>query len=455
MSAFVECCLKRRAQALAALFVAFGLSGCLAIAVLTPPYANLDEAAHFFRADAISLGGLIGERRDHLPSGGTVDTSIYRNAREFWPMPRLDRLAIDEVFSFEWDGKTHYLPFETTAINPPTSYLPAVVGIWLGKWLRLDVATTLALARCLDALAYVAIGAVSIAISEAAAPMLFTLLLLPTAMNQAAAVTHDGWLLAWSAVAASLAARGLRREEPGARRKHALLLSGALAMIVVDRPPYLPLAVIPLLLPLSLRFRVTASATIGALCLLWVASMLAFVATPFPTAIGAAPPNATRQLQLLLHDPGDIGLVILRTLAASASDMYLQFIGWSGWLLPSGFYSIATVVMALSALLSAGTAERSAGRRDRAVVASAILLAAALVVVAAYVTWTSPGSRTAWGVQGRYLLPLAMFLPVALPEMKPCRRALQCVMLTTVALFPAAGITAVLHAIVQHFYVGN
>ncbi|UGV25861.1 DUF2142 domain-containing protein [Rhodopseudomonas boonkerdii] len=91
------------------------------------------------------------------------------------------------------------------------TYLPAVVGIWLGKSSGLSVVRTLYLARLLTGIATTLIGAIAIAVAIRSALWLFCVLLLPMTLSQMNAVTQDGMIFAMAALGVAMLATSVRR----------------------------------------------------------------------------------------------------------------------------------------------------------------------------------------------------------------------------------------------------
>jgi len=60
-------------SALAAIMVIYGLIAVVLLSINLPPFQNPDELTHFFRAEHISRGNLIGKRFEAYKSGGVVD----------------------------------------------------------------------------------------------------------------------------------------------------------------------------------------------------------------------------------------------------------------------------------------------------------------------------------------------------------------------------------------------
>ena len=454
-TATIEYCLARRSSLLAILFIAYGLTGCLGAAVLMPPFANIDEAVHFMRADQISLGGLIGERRLPDRSGGMIHGDILKLDYMIWSTlhdvdHRIDSDELKDARAITWDGRLAYVSFPTSSFYPPTSYVPGVIGILLGRAANLGIAATLLLARAMDAIAYVIVGALAVASAGAAAPALFTVLLLPTSIVQGASVSQDSLLIALSGLAAALTISNLC-EHPHSGLRRMLLLSIVIGAIVTARPPYLPLAALPLLISgTALRLRLTCFILIVTVCLLWSLMMAMFVAVPLPIEGGTS--DVPHQAgQLLLH-PMNVASATLQTLISSARYKYIEFVGLGLWWLPLEYYTAAGVILALTVALCMLSPRRVAWWPYSPMICALVVTSAILVFIACYL-FTHPGAPGIVGVQGRYFIPLALLVPAMVPCIQPRMKTVPALALGVVALFPAISIATLLYSIVWRFYL--
>ena len=459
MESLTAHCLASRHRWLAILFAGYALSGCIACAILMPPYLNPDEPAHFLRADAISIGGLVGKRETPRRAGGTAHGRIAQAAEAIWSSQtsvdsRIDERTLAASNAFRWGSAILPMDFPNTALYPPTSYIPSVVGILLGRAVDLSVTATLVLARCVNALVYVAIGTIAIFEAGLTAPLVFSVLLIPTSIVAASAITQDGMLIGLSALAISLAMPGLG-SQTGMGRCRTALTAVALTIVIVARPPYLPFAFMPLLVRgTSLQFRVACTATIITACVLWTAITAMLALVPLPAVDPLGPPDTARQIQFLVHNPGMIGSIMVATVSSFAYPFYFQFIGLGAWYLPINYYHLAWCIVLLSALISMFGGERRGWGMHAAWISGLILSAALLIVVICYIGFTSVGALVAAGLGGRYFVPLALFIPGILPVLPIGGKPVQALALSAIAIFPAISIATLLYAVVWRFYLG-
>jgi len=160
----------------------------------------------------------------------------------------------------------------------------------------------------------------------------------------------------------------------------------------------------------SARLRWAALAAAVAPAALWNGLSAAIVgAAPRRTDVAL---DAGAQLTFLVDHPNAVAEVAVETLRQGGRYYAKGFVGNLGWLdtpLPQAYYLAAYAVLALAL---AAAARLGGARGPRLWALAAILLAAGAVFGAMYLVWSPVGGPMVDGVQGRYFLPIAMFLPL-------------------------------------------
>ena len=133
---------------------------------LTPPFAGGDEEAHFTRAYGISRGQLTVERYGEveLPQSyrktiGCMQTSspipgeVYRYDSTSYGKDKANALSC--AFALPLDRPSSEKVITTASGYSPTTYIPQVVAIWIGKALNLPIVAMLYMMRVFVMLAYI------------------------------------------------------------------------------------------------------------------------------------------------------------------------------------------------------------------------------------------------------------------------------------------------------------
>jgi uncharacterized membrane protein len=400
-------------QACAAAYLAFVLPLLLTLAVVTPPWQNPDEPLHLARIVQIAHGGLLGSRAWGT-AGGVSDAAIYDAYRpvahaSMHPDQHLSRQEIEASNAVSWSAKIAYTSFPNTVQYPPPFYLPAAAIYWAGRAGQFSVNRTLLLMRLVNALLFAAITASAVYLAGRTRPLLVAVLLLPTTLALACAAGQDSLLFASTALAVALMDRIVAAQRSAASAE-SLLIAALLTCIAAARPPYAGFLLALLLLDPRLRARNLAlMAAASAIVLAWCLD----VALHVSVKLGGA--DMPRQIAFITADPGQILPIIARTLHNAAWKYWQQLIGVLGWtdtILPNSYILAQTVVLALAAAACAGPS------RGKAVTAAGIAFAILTIFLLQWLTWTWPGQPEITGVLGRYFVPVAMMLGLALPARK-------------------------------------
>ena len=453
-----------------AIALIFGLQAILAVtllAVLVPPFENSDEIAHFQRVDQISRGGLIGIRIDPHHSGGLVHSGInqvdaFIGMIRFHQDKKVDRAMLRQADAVRWGG-IERLDFSNTAVYPPILYLPAVVGIWIGKSYGLPVAATLTLSRVISSVSCVMVACVAIALAGEYALLLAVILSLPMSLSVLSALSQDGPMLAAAALSVALLRR--IRDAPvvdGRAEPDLWWLSISLGLLAMGRPAYAPFAILPMLLSqFRLLRRLAASGAAIACAALW--SLCAVILTTSNSSWDRGVEPRAQIERLLLH-PDLIAPLAMRTMMGrqgmEGQSFFREFVGVLGWIdvvLPEWFYVTAGIVLMLAILCTLVGARPLVLSWHLGIAFLAPFSASALVFLLIYVTWTPFGFPFVDGVQGRYFLPIALLLPVCLPVWPSFKlpQAEHLVRLVRVLLvcFPTISMVVTIVSIVNRYFI--
>ncbi len=404
-----------------------GLAAVIAIALLMPPHMNPDEGAHFNRAYQIGRGGIIAQRLSERLAGGKVDRAINESNYAMRDIPgrpqnKVTEAMIDEAEVATWGKDMSREAFANTAVYPPFFYLPSTVGILIGRGLDLSIVSTLYLSRALTGVVAVAIGSVALTFAGSAAPWLFAVLMLPTALSLSASVSQEALMHGFAALACAFAVRLFSGN--GSSRVNLYGAALSLALVVMARPPLIGLALVPLAASrLSWRERLIGTAIIVVGTAAWllltsrafVHPRLALDSSANPAEFGTA-----GQIDFMFTHPIATASAFIKTVqlyGVSVYDAFVGELGWSDVLFPSWYYTLATAMLAVAFLASLPLQD---GVRlfGAAVILLGVFGAGVAIYVAQYVAWSPIGSDIMHGVQGRYFVVPALFLGLLGPGLR-------------------------------------
>jgi uncharacterized membrane protein len=431
---------------LRALVLAYLVPVLLAIAILTPAWQNPDEPFHMMRAVNVAHGGVLGSRAWGT-AGGESDRAVY-DAYEpvrgvaMHPAVRVDLARLAASGAVQWGSAVSYTPFPNTIQYGPAFYLPGAVAYWIGRAAGLSIDHTLLLARGFNAVLFALIVAAALGMARRTRLPLAALVVLPTNLMLAASASQDGLVMACTSLCVALLDRAIAGGRAVSRRE-ALLLALLLACIGMARPPYAGfLALLMLVVPATQRVRFRLPFVAGGVVLAWC------VAVAWHVSVKMGGSDVHRQLALLAADPGRIAGIVVGTARTYGVEYAVQFIGVLGWTdtrLPHAYIMGAAVVVALAGLAGMAGPSRRAGWP----LAGAVF-AVVTIFVLQYLDWTWPGQPVVTGILGRYFLPVASVMTLALPRLD---LRLGKVALGAVAILAAVTPAVMLHALVLRYYV--
>jgi uncharacterized membrane protein len=419
-------------------YLAISLPTVLFLSTLIPPFQAPDETNHFRRAVQLLCGEVVGHIFSPGWAGGALPKTAGRVAETFAYMivhpdvkVRPDLTATTRKIDWRWRDREDE-SFANTVIYPPTGYIPAIIGLWIGRSLGWSVLDSYYAARYCSALASVLLAGFAIYTTRWGRSLFFVLLSLPMTLYLFASLTQDSLLIAMTATAFSGYSRAAG-EGRDIREHECYLAAVLLGCVWAARPPYLFLC--PILLTLRSLREVTLSPSRRMLkrilplviALAIGGGWILFGASPAKTPMRLeAHVLATRQFQYLLHHPLAIFVAIHNTFHGNFGHYFKEFLGVLGWVggseayLPNFHYWLASAALSVAALVSllqgwlldpTGSNKLSLG----VLCAAAVVVTFVAICVTLYLTWTTVGSDSVDGIQARYFLPPALALALAVP----------------------------------------
>jgi uncharacterized membrane protein len=407
----------------------------LAFALTLPSLGGYDEGVHFLRAWHLSNGHAFAQsgHRDNDPApdlGAYVPAGLENQLRAILIDGVLNRHDARGAWSHVNDpaprGPKLFVDFAATAVYPPVPYVPAAIGIRIGRLFGASSFVLVLLARLAELAAFIAVVALAIRRLPSRAWIFTVLALTPVALFQASAVSADALTTAFALVVVADAFALMA--QPVDRVPRGLLIETALVTVALalSKQPYF-LAAALLLLPAwkhrrSIAVAIGAILTVsGALALAWARWANAHYLAPdfLPPSLGGHANYAnnnvqpTAQVKYLRGHPfaffGAVWRMITDYGPSIAHDLVAQ----------TSFWHVPTLIAALIACGVVGIVVVEWGplAGGRVMRAAALALAAVMVVVSlllAYVGWNALRAPRLDGYQGRYLLLVLAIVALAL-----------------------------------------
>lgn len=441
-------------------FILALLFGLLLI-FLEPPFVCPDENAHFANICRISRGGLFAdvqdgkvgawlsaEEYDFLASYGGIyngqGTAVRFDYHTAWDL--MGRAPSDEMVFFA----SHH-----AAINPtpylPASFVVAIMRFFLGGVNAYEI---LLISKIANLFFYAAVTRWALLKTGAFRHTMFLLALMPMAIFQGASTSYDAILIAVSFLLFAYATKILcAAEEYRITREDVIAICLACGILIGCKIAYAPLILI--LLSICVKkfggwksWGICVGAVVGAGVLFYLipALVTAQITSGVETILSE---EQIAQKAFFRSNIWHFPVVIFRTVDHFGAYWIESFIGILGWLdtrFPRPFLFLFFVISTLNAVIDACSVE---GIRWKTRVCSlaGVLIFFVGTLYTMYVEWNPVlvgivGGDIAYGGQGRYFIPVALFVLIAISN--PLLRRVRCKERIEAVRQPTVCITAIL-----------
>ncbi|MFA0730246.1 DUF2142 domain-containing protein, partial [Vibrio sp. 10N.222.48.A4] len=397
------------------------------LAFQVPAFQVADEGSHYQRAYQVSQGELFPQKKllpntvDDYTVGGTTSPEISQIELGYLPIAFKPDMKVDTQLSLvlnsiEWGGNS-WGDTRNVSIYPPFLYTLSSLGIILGKSIDLSVSETLILSRILNGSIAILLSAVAIYIANKGVAVLFSILMLPMTISQMASVSPDAISFPLAALFVAMVSRF--DIEKNNRFKILLIISSVfLVVISMTRPPYIALSMV--FFVFSLKYWSDEDKRIkliGAFLISFISVVIWSIYLTFNVSVPFGPEGVSYLLRVeqILSAPFSWFVLLFNSFIENYAFYAVSFIGKLGYLdvkLPIWYYFFAGVSLFLIFYSDVG---RLWGRRKGEVYHKLLLLLVIIVAIFSIflvlsISWTPMSSSTIQGVQGRYFIPISLFL---------------------------------------------
>ena len=392
-----------------------GMGYCAAI-----PYgAGFDEEAHMVRIwDIANFNAL----PNHSKSDDTntfrafLDLSYQRRS---FQSPAFDLFQPDK-FLLQPDLK-HPFFIQTRSVYPPVIFLPQAAAVKIAwRILHLPLLPGILLARMAGMLVYLLAGYVTIRLLPFGKWVFLLLALAPSALFQAATLNADGYTNAVSFLLIGLALRMYADPRMAGSRWALWALAGLGLLLGLAKPGYAVLLPVMLLLvgrrlPARRAWLIPAGGAALA-----VAAMIGWTVISVPRSHFAADGSQDlgRQLGEILANPGNFAVAYVNGAIDSLPNLYRDWVGVYGyWVgeVPAPVYLLYPLGLLAAAL--AEPRRKHIRWQARLFLLALFLVSAGAILFMYFYLHYSPEESTIIGRQGRYFIPMAPLLLLALTSL--------------------------------------
>ena len=389
------------------------LTAGICMVFMNAPFEAPDEASHFWRAYHVYEGNWVS-RRQGDDVGGWIPKSVATAHLPFEnlvndPDNRVDGQALSKKLHEPFEQEKCFMHLLFTGLYAPVFYVPQVIGIAVGRLLGVSALGMMYAGRVVNLLCWIAVIYTAIRITPVFKWVFLLVALVPMGLYLAASLSADVSQNSISLLLFALVLRALWQKQT-LSWTHMLAITLLCVFLGFAKQTYFPLTGLVLLIP-SVRFSglrnkllfcVTAIGLSFLVCLLWSITIKGLY-TPLHGA------NAPEQLSLLMGAPWDFVKIVIDSIEEHWRGYVTSFVGILGFLdtpLPYWIYYSYPFVLMGTALFDRGCGEPM-DKKQRLWIIAICIGVFLLVQLSIYLTWTKPGEEIIEGVQGRYFLPIA------------------------------------------------
>ena len=304
---------------------------------------------------------------------------------------------------------------DASTMVPGIVYIPAAIGISIGRLLTLSPMLTMQLGRICALIAFVLLVYLAICIAPFGKNLLGALAFLPITLQQAASASYDsitiGFIFLYTALCFYLLS-----DKP--RKKSHYILLGLLSLFIAATKGgvYLPLL---LLLPISLHRKSTGLRKklkliiplfiIGiVLVILTLIKFMPLFSAMFATD-AADSPNALYSISFVLHNPLQTVYILVNTVLQRGDTLLNGLLGGAlSWQdVKINWFLLAALLVVVLLLANVKNDSAVYARRNYAVISISCLCSILLIMFSMLVGFTTMKWDYIQGLQGRYLIPIA------------------------------------------------
>lgn len=367
-----------------------------------------DEESHFFRAYELSNGHLVSDINENGDIG-TAESSSIEIIRDF----KEKNVTYSEIASnIDIYPEEEQSFVVTSAYNYNIfSYLPQVVGIWLGRIFNLSLLRTAYLAKFINLIVCIIILYFSIKYIPIFKKFLFLQAFLPVTMQAMASFSPDGLVIATATALISLVLYFIYSYQHTFQPKHYFLIFIICLFLSMSKIAYAPLCLLLFAIPAQ-RFGswqkkiciiLGIGASIFAVLVLWL------IMAPSMQSVS----DSSAQISTILGNPIGYLAIILHSVSANFNLYLLGFFGsyleWFNIMLSPVYIIPNIVIFIILCHQTSQTLTITKTFKYLAILVSTIL--AFMTFTTMFIQWTNIGATIIDGVQGRYFIPIMLLIP--------------------------------------------
>jgi uncharacterized membrane protein len=394
----------------------------LLLAIIIPPFDQLDEFDHFLRSFEVSEGMFVNKVTQH-GLGNYIPVSLVDTIHktQFISGKGYQYGIAKEAFESKLNPSNRVFIRNYASSYPPTIYIPQAMGLTVGRILFHSPMMMMYLGRIFNLLSYLAIVYFALKIVPVKKNLFYIMALLPMSINQASSLSGDSTIISSAFLFVAYVLYLAYGKVEQVTLKHVLTTIGIGIFIGVSKIVYFPMVLLFFIIPLRkftdrkdfLKKFLFVLAGFVIPYLIWNWLNLANLSIPdVRTHAGVMPKE---QISFIVTHPFQYIKILIDSLLNLGE---AKFLGMLGTVVAIYHYSTPDIViytflflMILFGLLNNETDVKLFNLRkaDKTIMVFIMLAVILLIYTALYVGFTPVAYPIVLGIQGRYFIPVAIF----------------------------------------------
>lgn len=382
---------------------------------LFPFNALPDDATHIMRTYEISEGHLISKKYDNNVVGRELDqnisTFLYNNKKYSYELKNLGlRNSKNKVVQ----------NFANTSLYSFVCYLPQSIGVAIAKLFSFSIPFQLIFGRFFNFLTFVFIMYYAIKIIPIKKEILFFISLLPITLQGAISMSPDALTIAMISILVASVLHLKMEQKTRIKKKQIAFLTVISLVLSQCKIVYLPVCLLLFLIPKekfsSLKRKniivISILIFISIVSLLWLS-----IASKNLPSYSDGGINSTLQLNGIISNPFKFLKVIFLTINNSFLDWlfgsFSKNLGCFSIYIPDIFILLNILIFVVMSL-SNYKEKKELDKIDKLLFIFIFMAVGCLMLTSLYLQWNPVGNSIIIGVQGRYFVPILIFVSLVL-----------------------------------------
>lgn len=392
---------------------------CIFFMITMPTFKNHDEYYHWLKAYEVSQGHLMTPIKDGI-QGSEMPGAVSEIMPQDWV--NMDYADVKEKLNIEINKEeTGILNPETAAVYSFVQYIPQSIGIAIGRIITDNMYLITYAGRIVNMIFSILLLYLAIKIIPFGKKLILIPALIPIAIEGITSLSPDAMTISISFlyIAYILKLSFENKDEIGIKEKGLLLVMSII--IALCKIVYIPLVLLMFIIPKEkfknssnknkiLNICVIAGIAI-ILNLIWLGIASKYLAT-FREG------DSKIQVLLALKNPINYIQTLLYTINLNGNNYLLTLfgsdLGWGELIKLNALIPYAFITIYILATISDIELKNKFKLYQLVWIVLTILAVIGLIFTSLYVQWTTVGSESILGVQGRYFLPILPLIMIIL-----------------------------------------